>query len=222
MRELERRRLKTATRIILAAEALFAEQGFNETTMRQITTAADVNLAAVNYHFRSKQGLVNAVCERLMQPLCTEIESELAQRMFDATTISVEELLDILMRSLLNVSQINTHSLAVFMRLLELAYMKNQEELREFFVTEYWHRLETFIQCLRKESAPMEDNEFFWRLHFLLGSIVFTLSNYHMLLTMEKKSFKDSAEIEKVLYRMLPVLAAGLQARGEKTLFSRI
>ncbi|WP_417580478.1 TetR/AcrR family transcriptional regulator [Nitrincola sp.] len=217
-----KRRVKTATRIILAAEALFAEQGFTETTMRQITSAADVNLAAVNYHFRSKQGLVNAVCERLMEPLCDEIESALEDRMLDPSPVRIEELLEILMRALLNVSQINTYSLSVFMRLLELAYMKNQEELREFFITEYWHRLEKFMDCLRKDAAPMEDNEFFWRLHFLLGSIVFTLSNYHMLLTLEKSSFKDSAEIERILHRMIPVLAAGMQARGEKTYFCRI
>ncbi|WP_036548381.1 TetR/AcrR family transcriptional regulator [Nitrincola lacisaponensis] len=217
-----KRRVKTATRIILAAEALFAEQGFTETTMRQITSAADVNLAAVNYHFRSKQGLVNAVCERLMEPLCAEIETALADRLLDSSPVRIEELLEILMRALLNVSQINTYSLSVFMRLLELAYMKNQEELREFFVTEYWHRLQTFLDCLRKDAAPMEDNEFFWRLHFLLGSIVFTLSNYHMLLTLEKSSFKDSAEIERILHRMIPVLAAGMQARGEKIYFSRI
>lgn len=222
MEESMKRRLKTATRIILAAEGLFAEQGFTETTMRQITTAADVNLAAVNYHFRSKQGLVNAVCERLMEPLCTEIEIALADRMYDASQVSVEELLETLMRALLNVNQINTHSLSVFMRLLELAYMKNQEELRQFFITEYWHRLEVFIECLRKDSSPMEDNEFFWRLHFMLGSIVFTLSNYHMLTSLEKKNFKDCAEVESILTRMIPVLSAGLQAPGEKAYFSRI
>lgn len=217
-----KRRVKTATRIILAAEALFAEQGFTETTMRQITSAADVNLAAVNYHFRSKQGLVNAVCERLMEPLCDEIEVALEDRLLDSSPVCIEELLEIMMRALLNVNQINTYSLSVFMRLLELAYMKNQHELREFFISEYWHRLEKFIDCLRKDAAPMEDNEFFWRLHFLLGSIVFTLSNYHMLLTLEKSSFKDSAEIERILHRMIPVLAAGMQARGEKIYFSRI
>lgn len=217
-----KRRVKTATKIILAAESLFAEQGFTETTMRQITSEADVNLAAVNYHFRSKQGLVNAVCERLMEPLCEEIESALEDRLLDPSPVRIEELLEILMRALLNVSQINTFSLSVFMRLLELAYMKNQEELRDFFITEYWHRLEKFMDCLRKDAAPMEDNEFFWRLHFLLGSIVFTLSNFHMLLTLEKGSFKDSAEIERILHRMIPVLAAGMQARGEKTYFCRI
>lgn len=216
------KRVKTALKIIQSAEVLFAEQGFTETTMRQITAAADVNLAAVNYHFRSKQGLVNAVCERLMEPLCAEIETALENRLLEKTPIAVEELLEILMRALLNVNQINTYSLSVFMRLLELAYMKNQEELRTFFVTEYWHRLQPFVDLLRKYAAPMENNEFFWRLHFLLGSIVFTLSNYHMLLTLEKTNFSDSAEIETILHRMIPVLASGLQARGEHIYFSRI
>ena len=217
-----KRRVKTANRIMLAAEALFAEQGFTETTMRQITTAADVNLAAVNYHFRSKQGLVNAVCEKLMEPLCTEIEVALADRMLDSTKITLDESLEILMRALLNVSQVNTHSLSVFMRLLELAYMKNQEELREFFIVEYLPRLKLLLECVRADSAPMEDDEFFWRLHFLLGSIVFTLSNYHMLLTFKDKGLEDKAEIDCILHRMLPVLVAGLQARGEKAYFSRI
>jgi len=217
-----KRRSDTALKIILAAEALFAEQGFTETTMRQITAAADVNLAAVNYHFRSKQGLVNAVCERLMEPLCQEIESALDDRLASSNRIDLGDLIEILMRALLNISQINTHSLAVFMRMLELAYMKNQEDLREFFKMEYSHRLEAFLRYLRMDSAPMEDSEFFWRLHFMLGSVVFTLSNYHMLLTLEKESLKNNAEIERVLHRLVPVLTAGMQARPETELFSRI
>ncbi|KAA0875305.1 TetR/AcrR family transcriptional regulator [Nitrincola tapanii] len=217
-----KRRADTATRIIQAAESLFAEQGFNETTMRQITAVAEVNLAAVNYHFRSKQGLVNAVCERLMEPLCDYIEKALDERLSSGLAVSLDELLEMLMRALLSVSHINSHSLAVFMRLLELAYMKNQEELREFFITQYAPRLEKYLQCLRLDAAPMEDNEFFWRLHFMLGSVIFTLSNYHMLLTLEKKSFQGNVEIEQILHRMIPVLSAGLQARAEKAYFCRL
>lgn len=217
-----KRRIDTATRIILAAEALFAEQGFTETTMRQITAEADVNLAAVNYHFRSKQGLVNAVTERLMEPLCDEIEVALADRLASSGKVQLEELLEMLMRALLHVNQQNTYSLSVFMRLLELAYMKNQEELREFFVSRYAPRLENYLRCLQADAAPMEENEFFWRLHFMLGAVVFTLSNYHTLLILEKRSFKDSAEIEQILHRMIPVLAAGLQARAENNYFCRL
>ncbi|WP_151705488.1 TetR/AcrR family transcriptional regulator [Nitrincola alkalilacustris] len=217
-----KRRIDTATRIILAAEALFAEQGFTETTMRQITAEADVNLAAVNYHFRSKQGLVNAVTERLMEPLCDEIEVALADRLASNGKVQLEELLEMLMRALLHVNQQNTYSLSVFMRLLELAYMKNQEELREFFVSRYAPRLENYLRCLQADAAPMEENEFFWRLHFMLGAVVFTLSNYHTLLILEKRSFKDSAEIEQILHRMIPVLTAGLQARAENNYFCRL
>jgi len=217
-----KRRIDTATRIILAAEALFAEQGFTETTMRQITAEADVNLAAVNYHFRSKQGLVNAVTERLMEPLCAEIEVALADRLASSGKVQLEELLEMLMRALLHVNQQNTFSLSVFMRLLELAYMKSQEELREFFVSRYAPRLESFLSCLQADSAPMEENEFFWRLHFMLGAVVFTLSNYHTLLLLEKRSFKDSVEIEQILHRMIPVLTAGMQARAENNYFCRL
>jgi AcrR family transcriptional regulator len=49
---------RTRTAILTAAERLYAERGFADVTMRDIVTAADVNLAAVNYHFGSKDELI--------------------------------------------------------------------------------------------------------------------------------------------------------------------
>lgn len=51
----------TVTRILDTAEVLFAERGFAETSLRNITSKARVNLAAVNYHFGSKKALIQAV-----------------------------------------------------------------------------------------------------------------------------------------------------------------
>ena len=73
--------LDTSQSIVRAAEVLFAENGFAETTVRQITAKAGVNLAAVNYHFGSKKGLVQAVAEKFLGPLCEQIESSLAERL---------------------------------------------------------------------------------------------------------------------------------------------
>ncbi|WP_415884857.1 TetR/AcrR family transcriptional regulator [Neptuniibacter sp. QD37_6] len=214
----------TSASIVQAAEALFAEQGFAETTVRQITSRADVNLAAINYHFGSKKGLIQAVAEKFLEPLCDELGNMLDQRLAfaDGKTPSLEELLEMLMRALLLVNRDNVNALSVFMRLLELSYMKNQEELRDFLIERYSEKVQPFIKLLRQDSAPMEDDEFFWRLHFLIGSITFTLSNFHTLNAIEKREFQGSAEVEQILHRMIPVLSAGLQARADKTYFCRL
>ncbi|MAY40819.1 MULTISPECIES: TetR family transcriptional regulator [unclassified Neptuniibacter] len=214
----------TSASIVNAAEVLFAEQGFTETTVRQITSSAKVNLAAINYHFGSKKGLIQAVAEKTLTPLCAELEDMLAQRgsVSDAGQITLDELLEMLMRAFLVVHSNNVNALAVFMRLLELSYMQNQGELREFIMSRYGEKLHPFIHLTRQDSAPMEDDEFFWRLHFLLGSITFTLSNFHTLRALEKKTYQSGAEVEKILHRMIPVLSAGLQARSDKTFFCRL
>jgi AcrR family transcriptional regulator len=214
----------TSASIVNAAEILFAEQGFTETTVRQITSRADVNLAAINYHFGSKKGLIQAVAEKFLTPLCAELGAMLDQRQLaeGAGQITLEELLEMLMRTLLIVNRDNVNALAVFMRLLELSYMKNQEELRQFLMTRYNDKLQPFISLLRQDAAPMEDDEFFWRLHFMLGSITFTLSNFHTLHAIEKREFHSGAEVEQILHRMIPVLSSGLQARADKTYFCRV
>ena len=59
----------TKTRILDAAENLFAARGYHNTSLREITKEAGVNLAAVNYHFGSKEALLRAVIKRRLVPL---------------------------------------------------------------------------------------------------------------------------------------------------------
>src|SRR5690606_8683349 len=66
------RSTQTRDAILDAAERLFAEQGHDNTSMRQITQAAGVNLSAVNYHFGSKYALVDAVFQRRLDALTDE------------------------------------------------------------------------------------------------------------------------------------------------------
>lgn len=214
----------TAKKILLSAEALFAEQGFAETTMREITSAAKVNLAAVNYHFGSKKGLIAAVAEKYLTPLMSDLQGLLTERQADEKggTIGSEELLEMLMRTLLKLGKARQFALPVFMRLLELIYMKNQEELRDAILIRYRGSFAVFTELLRKDSPVMTDEEFFWRLHFLMGSIIFTLSNFQTLVAIEMREYERAAEIEITLHRMIPVLVAGLQARPEHTPFTRL
>ncbi len=69
---------ETVDKILHAATLLFSERGFAETSLRTITSLADVNLAAVNYHFGSKQALIQAVFSRVLQPFCVALDTRLA------------------------------------------------------------------------------------------------------------------------------------------------
>lgn len=62
----------TKTRILDAAEMLFADRGIEKSSFRMITREAGVNLAAINYHFGSKENLVEAVLSRVLLSLAQE------------------------------------------------------------------------------------------------------------------------------------------------------
>src|SRR5579862_9280642 len=62
-------KLDTKSRILDSAEKLFGMNGFEATSLRDITAEAQVNLAAVNYHFQSKDSLIDAVIVRRIEPV---------------------------------------------------------------------------------------------------------------------------------------------------------
>jgi AcrR family transcriptional regulator len=57
----------TRARILEAAGTLIAKQGFAQTTSKQVASAADVDLAAINYHFNGRDGLYLAVLSEAHQ-----------------------------------------------------------------------------------------------------------------------------------------------------------
>src|SRR5215472_3578898 len=61
--------MNTKTKILNTAERLFAHHGIEATSLRAITAQAGVNLAAVNYHFQSKEALLHAVIARRVEPM---------------------------------------------------------------------------------------------------------------------------------------------------------
>jgi len=59
----------THEKIVSAAAEVFAEQGYDAASVREITTRAEVNLGAITYHFGGKRELFSAVLERKVAPL---------------------------------------------------------------------------------------------------------------------------------------------------------
>jgi AcrR family transcriptional regulator len=81
----------TAERLMDVAEQLFAEHGYEGTTLRAVVSIAGVNLSAVKYHHQSKDGLLRAVVGRAMAPVNAERDRRLAELEARATAPTIEE-----------------------------------------------------------------------------------------------------------------------------------
>nr|WP_163503099.1 TetR/AcrR family transcriptional regulator [Halomonas socia] len=203
----------TVTRILDTAEVLFAERGFAETSLRNITSKAKVNLAAVNYHFGSKKALIQAVFARYLDPFTErfhgaldELEAEYAGRV-----IPLEVLLESMAKTVLDVPA-ERNSLKVFMRLLGLAYSQAQGHLRRYIQDHYGSVFSRFSDLVRQATPELPEAERFWRLHFVLGTVIFTLSGLDALRDIAEKDYGDHVSVRDLIRRLRPVVVAAMNA----------
>ncbi|MCM2131001.1 TetR/AcrR family transcriptional regulator [Larsenimonas rhizosphaerae] len=199
----------TSERILDAAEALFVEHGFTETSLRVITRKADVNLAAVNYHFGSKTALIQAVFARHFDPFA-ELFGAALERLKADSPPSLDVLIDTLIHCALNTS--SSHGdLRVFMKLLGMAYTRHQPNLREYLQDHYRPLFADFIDLVTQATPRLRREDRFWRLHFLLGSIVFTLSSLDTLRGMHPGE-TGHMPVRALAGQVRPMVLATLQA----------
>ncbi|MBF8781103.1 TetR/AcrR family transcriptional regulator [Pseudomonas fulva] len=204
---------ETVERILDAAEQLFAERGFAETSLRLITSKASVNLAAVNYHFGSKKALIQAVFSRFLGPFCATLERELERRQARADQRpSLEELLEMLVEQALAVQPRSNNDLSIFMRLLGLAFSESQGHLRRYLEDMYGKVFRRYMSLVSEAAPRIPPLELFWRVHFMLGAAAFSMSGIKALRAISENDFGLDTSIEQVMRLMVPFLAAGMRA----------
>lgn len=204
---------ETVERILDAAEQLFAEKGFAETSLRLITSKAGVNLAAVNYHFGSKKALIQAVFSRFLGPFCQSLERELDRRQGKPEQVTcLEELLELLVAQALAVKPRSGNDLAIFMRLLGLAFSQSQGHLRKYLEEVYGKVFRRYMLLVNEAAPKVPPLELFWRVHFMLGAAAFSMSGIKALRAMSEADFGVNTSIEQVMRQLVPFLAAGMRA----------
>lgn len=202
----------TQQKILNAAQSLFAETGFNGTSLRQITSLAEVNLAAVNYHFGSKKELIQAVLQRYLVKLMPRLEQEFSALLTSQTPASIEKVLSVFVQPLLELNHIYPHGTRVFLQLLGRGYTDVQGHLRWFFNQHYGHVLRQLSKLMQQACPDLPASQLFWRLHFSLGTIVFTMASNEALTEIAEADFNEKIDIEGVIIRLLPYLAAAIAA----------
>jgi len=211
----------TAKAILNAAEELFSEKGFAETSLRNITTKAGVNLAAVNYHFGSKKELIQAVFARFLNSFCQRLDQQVDayQQQRGSAQPDLNAVLMMLPATALEDDKgvqddLSQRRLGIFMRLLGLAYTQGQGHVRKFLKQEYGTVFNRYMALVTAASPQLSNEERFWRIHFMLGATVFTLSGADSLMAMAQHEFGLTTDISQVFDKLIPFLGAGLQAPG--------
>jgi len=204
----------TKTRILDAAEQLFMEHGFEATSLRSLTSAAGVNLAAVNYHFGSKEELFQAVLTRRLDPMNQE-RIELLERLERGAgerPIGVEKILSAMLVPALRLARDEKRGGKNFLRLLGRAYADPAPFIRHFLSAQYVEMITRYKEAFMRSLPHLSRQELTWRLHFVMGALSYTLAGTDALRLFAQVAASDKDNDELLLQRLAPFLVAGLKA----------
>ncbi|WP_068545268.1 TetR/AcrR family transcriptional regulator [Thalassotalea crassostreae] len=204
--------MDTKTKILNAAELLFADKGFTTTSLREITSVAEVNLAAVNYHFGSKKELIKALMKRYLDQLSPLLTKALEDVMADEDKNELEHVFDAFVKPLLALNEFRENGTAIFLQLLGRSYTDSQGFLRWFITTNYPGIIDNFVKAVHQAYPELTSEDIFWRLHFTMGTAVFTMSSTGALIDIAKNDFDADVNVEGVITRIIPYVAAGVGA----------
>lgn len=204
----------TKARILDTAESLFMAHGYEATSLRAITAAAGVNLAAVNYHFGSKEALFRSVLARRLDPM-NRARLELLTRLeaaCGASPLSCERILTAFLIPALSLARDPKRGGKDFLRLLGRAYADPAPFIRGFLSEQYGVTIARFKAAFARALPALPPRELSWRLHFIMGALAYTLAGTDAHKLIAELNPRETSNDEVLLRRLAPFLLAGLTA----------
>src|SRR5215469_6981806 len=204
---------QTRSAILAAAERLYADRGFSEVTLRDIVAEANVHLAAVNYHFGSKDELI----AELFVTRSLQLNRERLQKLCEAEEKGggVAEISDIL-RALVGptlhgcLGPDSQHSTAA--RFMIRVNIESVAAIRRIRNREIDH-LRKFVAAMRRTLPDRREVDLYWGLHFALAMAQQTVRDSERLTKLSEGKC-DVDDVESVIDRVVDVAVLGLTARG--------
>jgi AcrR family transcriptional regulator len=201
----------TKEKILRAAESLFAEHGFDGASHRMITAAAGVNLAAVNYHFHSKDDLIRAVLARRIGPLNQRRLEKLRELLASAGEAppSLEGVIRAFVEPIVMLRKVP--ECADVGRLFGRSYVDPSGTARKAFFELMREIARPFTEAFRRATGDMPQVELLWRMHFSVGVLAHSLAGREHLAAISG-GLCDHSDAEGIIDRMVAFIAAGMRA----------
>ena len=204
--------LDTRGRLLDADEELFAERGIAATSLRQVTGHAGANVAAVNYHFGSKDGLVVAVFERILGPLNAERLERLDAAVAAAAgrAPAPEAVLEAFVGPALRLGT-GTRPTRL-LGLMGRAHSEASHEIRKAVFAQFEEVIARFAHAIHRAAPELTLTEVYWRLEFSIGAMAFILADPPAFRALTSGDREE--EEERNVARLVAFLAAGFRARS--------
>jgi AcrR family transcriptional regulator len=206
----------TRTAILTAAERLYAERGFSDVTLRDIVAEANVNLAAVNYHFGSKDELIAELFVTRSIALNRERLHELrAAEDKGGGSASIHDILRALVAPVMRdcLGPENARSTAA--RFMIRASIESVPPIRRIKTREIDH-LRKFAAAMKRALPGRSEVELYWGLHFALAMAHHTIRDSERLTKLSDGQC-DLDDVTGVIERVVSVAATGLSAAPAPT-----
>jgi AcrR family transcriptional regulator len=199
----------TKSRILDAAEQLLSERGFAAASLRAVTAAAGVNLGAVNYHFRTKEALIQAVFARRLHPINRQRLALLDACETKACGKAVP--LPDLLRAFLDPLLAPDHDARRFLSLMGRMYSEPELNFQRLFQVELDATVQRFLAAFRRSLPDLSPEDLFWRLFFTIGAMAHALAA-GSLLSLISGGASNPTDMEDALRRLVHFAGAGLRA----------
>ncbi len=202
---------ETREQILDTAERLFAERGIDGVSIRTITTEAQVNLAAIHYHFGSKEALVREVFARRIDPVNRErlrLLDDLLDRS-EGQKPEMEELVRILVGPPLRLL-LQAERGEIFTRLCGRIYSDASGHLRPMCVDLFQEVVQRFAAAFERAAPEVPKTELMWRFHFVIGAMAHTLMQGQFVKQFGIESV-EGCEVEANIERLTQFATAGFK-----------
>lgn len=170
----------TRERVLRIAMREFARHGFDAPSIRDLTVAAGVNQAAINYHFGSKDGLIETIFEELAVPLIEERLTGLdeQERQADGRPLDLETIIRIMVEPVVRRAKEGMDGQRDLAKLLLIASTLGSKPIEHQIETMHDELALRFVAAISKAVPHLSRVEVMRRYKFSLGSLLYTLSDH--------------------------------------------
>ncbi len=208
--------IDTKQKILDTAQRLIGEQGYSGTSLRHIIAEAGVNLAAVHYHFGSKEELLDELVARKAGPVNEERLRRLDRLSEPGNPPpNVTQVLEAFFQPMAEAADRDPAFVRLMGRVIAEGLMAEIVQ-RHFQIVS-----RKFLAALRQALPNLSEDEFLWRAHFMLGAMAHTMCGQPDTTGKGGSAGSFSERIERLIAFLdggfqAPVrLAAGVQEKGK-------